>query len=253
MKIGLKLWSINKELIELASRDEDFDYIELYVVPDSFDEKVIGKIKTKATVIHAPTLFHGFNISDREKFALNRKIFDDVRKIADFCKSEYIIIHPSFSGEYAQINRCLNVFDDERICIENMPYYSIDGLKKIALGTVPNEIKQINCKHFCLDFAHAIKASISLNTDYKKNIDEFNSFKPKIYHLSDGLTDNDIDTHLSLGEGNFDLEYLVGQIGRDAFVTLETPKINLESLSTDKKNLSILKRLIEKREKFDGI
>lgn len=41
MKIGLKLWSINTDMINKAIKlyeQNYFDYIELYVVPDSYDK-----------------------------------------------------------------------------------------------------------------------------------------------------------------------------------------------------------------------
>ena len=75
-KLGLKLWSINTdyyydEAIRLYN-DGVFDYIELYVLPDSFDTiKKWEKLKIPFTV-HAPHFNQGINLADYDKFDFNK-------------------------------------------------------------------------------------------------------------------------------------------------------------------------------------
>ena len=73
-KIGLKLWSINTdyyydEAIRLY-KDGVFDYIELYVVPNSTDSIVKWKKLNIPFIIHCPHFAHGFNMAKVEKKAI---------------------------------------------------------------------------------------------------------------------------------------------------------------------------------------
>ena len=50
-----------------------------------------------------------------------------------------------------------------------------------------------------------------------------------MFHLSDGYY-SPKDGHEHLGEGEFDLPYLIGLFGREEYVTLETKKEQSDSL-----------------------
>lgn len=53
----------------------------------------------------------------------------------------------------------------------------------------------------CVDLGHAVRASVSQGIDYKIFMKKLLVFEPKVFHLSDGMLDNEKDEHLSLGKG----------------------------------------------------
>lgn len=101
-KLGLKLWSINTDCYyEEAKRlynEGWFDYIELYVVPNSLDKIEKWKKIEIPFIIHCPHFAHGFNLAKKEKKGSNRKIFDEVKKYADILNAKYIVIHGGIDG-----------------------------------------------------------------------------------------------------------------------------------------------------------
>ena len=94
----------------------------------------------------------------------------------------------------------------------------------------------------CLDLNHALKAAVSLGVDYKEYVQDFSVFDPKMFHISDGMLDNEKDEHLNIGEGDYDFGVLMNCVNRSEFkyVTLETPRTKLGSFEDDLKNLGKL-------------
>ncbi|MCK4589145.1 MAG: TIM barrel protein [Nanoarchaeota archaeon] len=246
---GLKLWSTNNRLFkkarELIEKDL-FQYIELYVVPESFDANKLTALKGFSIIIHAPHFQHNFNLSKFNLKENNKKIFQEVKKVADFFDSKFIILHPGVGGDIRSTITQLNELGSNKILIENMPKIGLN--KEILIGFNLDEIKEIIQSgdfNFCLDLAHAIKSAISQNLDYKHYIKQLLQLNPKLFHISDGNTGNGEDEHLSLGKGNFDLKFLKRCIEESEakMVTLETPKRNFFSLTEDVKNVEYLKKL----------
>lgn len=247
IQYGLKLWSINRELFEQAKKiieGEIFQYLELYAVPGTFNENRFKELRDLPIVIHAPHFKHNFNLSKLNLKENNKKIFLETQRFADFFDSQYIIIHPGFGGTIDSLKIQLSELNDNRIVMENMPKVSLNS--ELTIGYRPEQIKEfleIGSFNFCLDFAHAIKAAISQNLNYKDYLREFLKLKPMMGHISGGRLNNEKDEHLNFGQGDFDLKFLKKLIEENNIkkVTLETPKNN--GLKQDIKNLEYLRNI----------
>lgn len=243
---GLKIWSTEQSLIEEAKRLFDagkIGFIEIYVIPGSFD-KSINQLKNIRVpiVLHAPHSAHNFNPGNKELEESNIKMFEEVKKFAKELDNPEIIVHPEHEDIKTSIS-CMKKFNHKKILIENMPKKGIRGEK--CIGHSPEEIKiyRENGFRFCLDLAHAYKAAKSLNKEPERFIKEMLKLEPYMFHISDGHKDNEIDEHLNLGEGDFDISFLKRciQESKNKTVTFETPKEN--GLSQDMKNLEYFEKI----------
>ena len=117
------------------------------------------------------------------------------------------------------------------------------------VGYSPEQISELMGSKFgfCFDMNHAIKAAVSLNRDYKEYIKEFLKLNPSYFHISDGNLANEKDEHLSIGEGNYDFGFLMQYVSSilSKYITLETPRRNLESFNEDLANLTKIKAFIK--------
>lgn len=245
IKFGVKLWSTNISILKTAVNlieQEVFDYIELTTLPntniDSFAERKVPYI------VHIPQEYQGVNIGDRRaKDTL--KIINFSLDCADRLGADYIILHAG-AGARRYAKATFSKLKDSRILLENMPMV---GLKnETCLGYDTENIRYLNPRSnfgICLDFSHAVKASISLKKSCKGIISDFLKLIPKVFHVSDGDLINEKDEHLNIGEGKYDLTYFKECIDENPFklVTLETPRQNADSLKEDLKNLNTLKSL----------
>lgn len=242
-KLGLKLWSINTdyyydEAIRLYN-DGVFDYIELYVLPDSFDTiKKWEKLKIPFTV-HAPHFNQGINLADYDKFDFNKKIFNEVFKWADALQAEYIVFHPGVQGNINETIRQIKILRDERMIVENKPPLQIPSRRECR-GANLEEIKLIVNEaklKTCLDIGHAICSANYFNKAPYDYLEEFQKLNPVYYHIADNYIDNIEDQHLNLGGGNYDLHKIFKIINlKNNSVTLETnkkSKINLDDFIED--------------------
>jgi len=244
IKFGLKLWSTNTELIEGAQelvKNDLFDYIELTYVPNS--DLNPFKDRNLDYILHFPTLRHDVNFADKDDMEKNLKLINEGLTWAKSVDAKYAIIHPGF-GELKDVKIFLKKVDDERILIENMPKLGLrDG---ILLGYSTEDIKKLtnNKFGFCLDLNHAIKASISQNKDYKKNIKNLSELEPEMFHVADGRLDFEKDEHLAIGKGEYDWKFLMDVIKNSSsrYVTLETPR---DTLDDDIKNIKRLKKFLD--------
>ena len=243
IKFGLKLWSINYNLIEEAEKlikKDIFQYIELMVAPDT---EISPFLKIEVPyIIHITSERWGLNIADKEKEDFNLRLISQNIKWADALGAEYLILHPGF-GEIETAKKFLEKIKDKRILIENMPRVGMNNEK--MLGFSPEQIKELTGDEFgfCLDLNHAIKAAISLKKDYKKYIKEFLKLKPAMFHISDGNLDREKDEHLNIGEGEYGFKFLINCVkeSQSKYITMETPRNNLNSLEEDLENLKKLK------------
>lgn len=260
IKFGLKLWSINYNLLDEARKlikEGIFHYIELMPVPDT---KISPFQKIKVPyIIHIASDKYGVNIADKKKQPFNLEALNQSIKWADILGAEYLILHPGFGSKknalefLERIDDKPRTFSDlervrgKRILIENVPKKGMNDEK--LLGFSPEQIKGLrgNRFGFCLDLNHAIKAAVSLKKDYKKYIKEFLKIKPQMFHISDGNLDQEKDEHLSLGKGGYDLAWIknmlikIGQ-KRDIYLVFETPK-NKDNLKKDIENINYFKNL----------
>ena len=102
-ELGLKLWSVNtdiylKEAVKLYDK-KVYDYIELYIVPDTLECLEKWKELDIPFIIHCPHFAHGFNLAKQEKMESNRKIFNEVQKYADELNVAFIVIHGGIDGD----------------------------------------------------------------------------------------------------------------------------------------------------------
>ena len=228
-----------KEAKELI-KNEIFHYIELMPIPGT---EVTPFLDVDLPyVIHITTERHGVIIADKKKEEFNRSIINNCIEWADKLNAKYIILHPGF-GLIDNAIEFLETIEDRRIVIENMPKVGLNG--ESMIGYTPEQIENLRGDKFglCLDLNHAIKAAVSLKRPYKEFIEQFIELKPKLFHISDGKMNNEKDKHLNIGEGDYDFEFLMTCVkeAKSKYVTLETPRLNQETLEADIKNINALK------------
>lgn len=243
-EFGLKLWSINTDLINQAIQlidEKIFNYIELYVVPDTQISPFVFDVPY---IIHIPHHKSGVNIGDASKKQYNLQKINESIRWANELNARYLILHPG-SGLIENVIELLSDITDKRILIENMPKVGLNGEKMI--GYAPEQIKKLIGESFghCLDLGHVIKAAISLRKPYKEFIEDFLKFEPNMFHISDGDIATDKDYHLDIGSGSYDMKFFKNCIekNKSKLVTLETPRNDQLSLDEDLKNITILKSL----------
>ena len=243
-KFGLKLWSINYDLIEEAERlikEGIFNYIELMPIPDT-EISPFQKIEVPY-IIHITSENFGLNIADKKKERFNLKTINQCIEWADKLNAKHLILHPGF-GEIETAKNFLERINDKRILIENMPKVGINNERMIGYTSEQIKILVGSKLGFCLDLNHAIKAAISLEEDYKEHIKGFLKLKPKMFHIADGTLKEEKDEHLAIGKGEYDFRFLVSSLDKDAYLTLETPRSNLNSLQEDLGNLQKFKEFL---------
>ena len=250
-KLGLKLWSVNtdcyyQEAIKLYGQSL-FDYIELYIVPNSLS--ALGKWKRIGIpfVIHCPHFMHGLNLAKAEMEKSNLSMYQQVKQFADELQAKYIIFHGGIDGDIQETARQLANFKEPRALIENKPYLALPNQMGGALcrGYNPEEIKfvmQASGCGFCLDFGHAICAANSQRLNVYAYCSTFLKLFPAMYHVTDldSIT-SPYDSHLHLGMGQVDFNQIFGMIENNARVTFETEKNskdNLDDFAEDMKWLS---------------
>src|SRR5450759_2836086 len=181
MKLGLKLWSSNVDILpqaeELISRDI-FQFIELTPVPNT-DMAPFLEIKAPY-IIHGSIDRFGFNFADKQKQEINFKRILECIDWVNALRAKYCVIHPGY-GFIDDALDFLSMLDDRRILIENMPKYGLGG--EDMIGFSPEQVKQLigDKFGFCLDLNHAIKASISMGISYKDYIKDFLKLNPQLF------------------------------------------------------------------------
>ena len=245
MKFGLKLWSTNVDLMDRAIQlidEKIFYYIELFVVPGT---RISPFMVDVPYIIHIPHHNFGVNIGEANKQEINISKINESIEWADKLNARYLILHAGY-GLMKDAEKLLQEIWDNRILIENMPKVGVNG--ESMIGYSPRQIEElINGREmgFCLDFGHAIKAAISLKLGYKEILSDFQKLKPELFHICDGDLENEKDSHLNIGAGSFDMQYIKEIIENNSsnLITLETPRSNQLSLDEDLENINILKRI----------
>jgi len=248
MKFGLKLWSINTDLIDQAVHLIDkkvFDYIELFVIPDSEINPFLIDIPY---IIHIPHEKFGVNIGDLAVKKYTLQMIIESITWADRLNAKYIILHAGH-GSMQHATDLLRELSDIRLLIENMPKVGLGG--EAMIGYSPSQIDELigdNDMGLCLDFGHAVKAAVSLGVDYKEYVQEFMGFEPKVFHVSDGTLSEERDDHLGIGDGEYDFGFIWQSMNLSPnvakYCTLETPLIDKTSLKEHVVNREQLNRFI---------
>ena len=254
MKLGLKLWSNNTNTYlqeaKMLYREGLFDYVELYVVPNTLG--TIQEWKTLNTelnipfTLHAPHFIHDVNLADCSKEKFNIGIFKQVREFFEELNAGYIVVHAGIEGNIEESIRQLKIISPPEMLIENKPFVAPKADKKICRGATIEEISklisEIGCG-FCLDVGHAICTHNSLKnlshlsplTFHSKEpyefLAQFNALNPTCYHLSDNFVESEIDKHLHFGAGNYDLKKIFAIIDTEKNIAIETNKDSKENLN----------------------
>jgi len=240
MKFGLKLWSINTNLIDQAVSlidNRTFNYIELFVVPDTQIKPFLIDVPY---IIHIPHEKFGVNIGDPTAKEYTLQKINESIAWADRLNAKHLILHAGH-GSMQHATYLLRGLSDSRLLIENVPKVGLGG--EAMIGYSPAQIEELigdSNMGLCLDFGHAVKAAVSLGLDYKEYVQGFMGLEPKVFHMSDGTFSEEKDEHLNIGEGEYDFRYLLQCINDNpfGFVTIETPRVNQKSLDEDIQNLN---------------
>ena len=243
MKFGLKLWSINTDLIDQAVHlidEKVFDYIELMVIPDSEIKPFLIDIPY---IIHIPHEKFGVNIGEPTVKEYSLQMINESIAWADQLNAKYLILHAGH-GSMQHATDLLHGLSDSRLLIENVPKVGLGG--EVMIGYSPAQIKELvgdSDMGLCLDFGHAVKAAVSLGVDYKEYVKGFMGLVPKVFHMSDGTLSEEKDEHFNIGEGEYDLRYFKQcvQDNSSRVLTLETPRKNVKSLHEDVQNINKIK------------
>lgn len=256
MKLGLKLWSNNTDNYlkeaERLYKEGWFDYIELYVVPNTIE--MVSKWKSLNTelnipfTLHAPHFMHGINLAKTEYFKTNIEIFKEVEIFSIELDAQYVVVHSGIEGDINETVRQLNIINMHKILIENKPYIAPLGDQLLCRGATMEEItkviNEVECG-FCLDIGHSICTANSLKIEPYEYMIQFNTLNPTCYHLSDNFIDNHIDRHLHLGTGNYDFKKILDIIDLNKNIAIETKKNSKENLDDFIEDVKLLKGIEE--------
>lgn len=253
LKIGLKLYSTNTELIPeaLSLKNKYFNFIELYIIPGSYKKTIESWKKFDVPyVIHAPHSFNGVNLAQVEKWETNLLFYNETRLFADSLNSDIIIAHGGNKGSFDETIRQIKSIGDKRIILENKPKLGLNN--EICVGWSPAEFKKIFDEHIingiALDFGHASCAARSSGVDVMDIVKELIVFNPKIFHLSDSDSLSERDKHFNLGKGNLDLLQFIQFVPVNGLLTIETPREVSKGLSDFIEDVKYLKKLLAFKE-----
>ena len=250
---GLKLWSINTnyyydEAVKLYAAGI-YDYIELYIVPESLETLPKWKDLSIPFIIHNAHFAQGFNLAKKDKAARNREVYMQTKQFADELGAKYIIFHGGIDGDIKETATQLASFNESRALIENKPFVALPNRMggEYCRGYNIDEIKFVmntaGCG-FCLDFGHAICAANSLKQNVYDYCKSFLQLRPSMFHLTD-LDDitSPFDSHLHLGSGQLDFEKIFPMIPDGSYVTFETNKNSRENLDDFTEDMLWLKNI----------
>ncbi len=239
-KLGLKLWSINTdyyyaEALRLYEAGI-YDYIELYVVPDTLGSLDHWLELEIPFIIHAPHFAHGFNLAKQECAQSNLKLYRQVKEYADALMAEYIIFHGGIEGNAQETAAQLAAFAEPRALIENKPFRALPSMGgERCRGATVEEIELIKAESgcgFCFDFGHALCSAASQGIEAYAFLESLMQFAPNMYHLTDvAEVSDEYDKHWHLGTGAIDYSKIKELLPENAIITLETDKDSKENLN----------------------
>lgn len=259
MKYGLKLWSLNTDFYYNEAKrlyDEGvFDFIELYIIPETLH--TLNKWKELAIPfsLHAPHFMHKVNLADSKKREYNLSIFKQVQIFLNELNPQYVVIHGGIEGSIEETAHQLEfitkslLFPISTIVIENKPFVALPNQmeQQFCRGATIEEIQYVmnetGCG-FCLDFGHAICSANSLQKEPYSFIKDFNTLHPISYHLSDNNINTTFDQHLHFGEGNYDFSRIVSVLDKTKNIVIETKKNSTINLDDFVQDITFLKKKI---------
>lgn len=256
MKLGLKLWSTNTDFYleeaEKLYKQSIFDYIELYVMPNTLETIEKWNKSNIPFTLHAPHFVHGVNLADKTKEESNLEIFKQVNEFFMALNASYVVVHSGIEGIIEETISQFTKIEDKiptlksKLLIENKPYIAPLKRELICRGAIFEEIKKVidetSCG-FCLDVGHAICTANSLKIEPFSYLKKFNGLNPACYHLSDNFINSEIDGHMHLGKGNYDFNKIFEIINADKNIAIETNKISKIDLDDFIEDVKWLKNL----------
>ena len=251
-KIGLKLWSINvdnyqNEIIRLYEEGV-FDFIELYVVPETLN--LIDKwLKLNIPfAVHAPHAHHGLNFSDKNKRSFNKNLIQQTELYANELGAIYTVFHPGIGGDIYETIQQLQSVKNFPFLIENKPYVvpTADFREnRFCIASTLEQIKlildKVGCS-FCFDIGHAIASANYQKKEIYEYLNKINLLKPRVYHISDITLGSIYDQHLHLGTGSLDLSKIKNIFLKDTCIVIETKKDSTNNLDDFKSDCEYVKK-----------
>ena len=248
INLGLKLGSrdtrYTEEILRYFERGV-FRYIELFTLTGTYDDTVSYWMQFAIPfVIHAPHSAAGLNLADSRHRKENLPKIAEAVNFADALTAKYIIFHAGTNGMPDEVIKQLQPYADERFLIENKPVCGLDG--STCVGSTYGDLSLIidgigkGCG-FCLDFGHAICAANTLKRDSFAFIKELYKLQPRVYHLTDGNYQSELDSHLHYGKGTFPLKMLFALVPDGGMVTNEAKRSKSENLMEFQADADFLK------------
>ena len=247
IKIGLKIGSKDTQYTEEILKYYEngiFQYIELFTISETYSDTISYWRQFNIPFgIHAPHSAAGLNLANVSARNINKGKIQEAIEFADTLKAKYIIFHSGVNGMPNEVVQQLRPFADERFLIENKPIRGIDG--STCVGSIYSDLKLIidgigKGTGFCLDFGHAICAARTLNREPMEFINELRTLNPRVFHLTDGDFNSELDSHLHYGSGSFPLKELIKLVPENGMITNEAKRFNIQNLEEvveDSKNI----------------
>lgn len=236
MKLGAKIHLGKDDLNIIKKLVKIYDFIEVYYTEHHLFNSTINKLFDH-WIVHCP--HHG----DKINLALNKGV-NHVKssiKFAGKIKAKYAIVHAGqlgfeqdkdfFLRNAVKIIKNLNKLSKKyKVCllVENLLLKDVNVTELDSNAEEMEFILNETGCGFCFDFSHAYHASVSYKIDYKRFIKEMYKSKPVMFHLYDGISGQELDSHLPLGKGNLDIPFFLKFI-KNEFVTLEISPPTLEN------------------------
>ena len=248
LKIGSRDTQYTQEILQYYCMGI-FQYIELFTLTGTFNDTIsYWKQFDIPFGIHAPHSAAGLNLANPLVRSMNRNKIAETVRFADELKAKYIIFHSGVNGMPGEVVQQLEHFADERFLIENKPIRGLDG--STCVGSIYSDLKLIidgigKGTGFCLDFGHAICAARTLKKEPMEFINELRKLNPRIYHLTDGDFNSELDSHLHYGTGSFPLKELLALVPSGGMVTNEAKHFNSDNLTEFVEDAKVLKSVSE--------
>lgn len=249
INLGIKISTGNFNLIpEIYKNQNIIDFIEIILMPE-FTYKDINKIKDLRIpyVIHVPNSNYGLDFGDINSNINNLKYIKKINQYKDDLLPLCFVVHPE-SGDINLSIENLKKLEVKPISIENMPYKSLNGgvLLGYDIQSLKKYFEEIDDLELCLDFGHAIKAALSKNISHDTFIKKFLEFRnPILFHLSGGTLQTEIDEHLPLNKGDYNLreiKEILFNYGEIVHLTFEIPRNYKKGIKDDIKNMYLFIR-----------